>query len=432
MIERYSTAEMEEIWSEDSKYRYWLKVELAVCEAQSEAGLYPEATLNIIRDRAEFKVEKIHEIEETTQHDVIAFLTNIAEYVGPESRWIHYGMTSSDLLDTAFALQMSDASEIIQKRLMYLQNILRNKALEYKDLLTIGRTHGIHAEPTSYGLKFLNWHQEISRHILRWKNVQNDIRFGAISGAVGTYAHLSPDIEASALKKLGLAADPVSTQVIQRDRHAQYILALAAIGATIEKIATEIRHLQRTEVLEVEEPFRKGQKGSSAMPHKKNPIISERMVGLARLLRGYAVTALENVALWHERDISHSSAERVIFPDASHLIDYMLQKISYILSDMMIYKENVQRNLELTGGLHHSQKVLLALVDSGLTREDAYSMIQGLAMQSWQNHIPLKELVRSDYAMMKRLSEKQLDELFDDRSALKNIDKIYERCGLKL
>ncbi len=430
MIERYNTPEMKNIWDEEARFRYWLKVEIAVCEAQAELGIIPEDDLETIREKADFHIPRILEIEETTQHDVIAFLTNVAEYVGPASRWIHYGMTSSDLLDTAFAMQLKDAAAVILKRLEALESILRQKTIQYKSLLTIGRTHGIHAEPTSYGLKFLNWHQEIKRHTERWKTVSDEIAYGTVSGAVGTYTHIEPQIEEAALEKLGLKADNVSTQVISRDRHAVYLSAIAAIGATLEKIAVEIRHLQRTEVLELEEPFRSGQKGSSAMPHKKNPIIAERITGMARLLRGYAVTAFENIALWHERDISHSSTERIIFPDACHLMDYMLQKISYILRDMRIHENNIKKNLELTGGLYHSQKVLLALVEKGLTREMAYSLIQKSAMESWQTRIPLKQLLKKDEKVMDLLSSKQMDELFDDASALKNIDYIYKRCGI--
>jgi adenylosuccinate lyase len=432
MIARYSTGEMKKIWDEEARFEYWLKVEIAVCEAQAEAGIIPKEDLKTIQEKANFHIPRILEIEETTQHDVIAFLTNVAEYVGPASRWIHYGMTSSDLLDTAFALQLKDAAAVILKRLTELENILRQKAIQYKKLLTIGRTHGIHAEPSSYGLKFLNWQQELQRHIHRWQQIAEEISYGTVSGAVGTYTYIEPAIEEAALQKLGLKADPVSTQVISRDRHAVYISALAVIGATLEKIAVEIRHLQRTEVLELEEPFRSGQKGSSAMPHKKNPIIAERITGMARLLRGYTVTALENIALWHERDISHSSTERVIFPDACHLMDYMLQKISYILRDMRIHENNIKRNLEITGGLYHSQKVLLALVEKGLTREDAYGLIQKAAMESWQSHIPLKTLLLKDEQVKAHINQELMDMLFDDESALKNIETIYQRCGIEL
>ncbi|HDR04867.1 MAG TPA: adenylosuccinate lyase [Candidatus Marinimicrobia bacterium] len=432
MIERYSTPDMKKIWDEEARFKYWLDVEIAVCEAQAEAGIIPQGDLETIKAKADFHIPRILEIEETTQHDVIAFLTNVAEYVGPASRWIHYGMTSSDLLDTAFALQLRDAANLILQRLTALEGILRQKAIQYKNLLTIGRTHGIHAEPTSYGLKFLNWHQEIQRHIRRWESVSQEISCGKVSGAVGTYTHIDPLIEEKALQKLALKTDPVSTQVISRDRHAVYLAAIAAIGASLEKISIELRHLQRTEVLEVEEPFRSGQKGSSAMPHKKNPIISERITGMARLLRAYLVTAMENIALWHERDISHSSTERIIFPDACHLMDYMLQKISYILRDMRIHEKNIKRNLELTGGLYHSQKFLLFLVEKGLTREKAYSLIQKSALESWQSRIPLKELLLKDENVGKLLNKEEADELFNDGNALKNIDYIYKRCGIVL
>jgi len=430
MIERYSTAAMSAIWDEENKYRFWLDVELAVCEAHREAGIISAEVMDIIRQKAAYDVEGIHSIEAEVHHDVIAFLTNVAAYVGPESRWIHYGMTSSDLLDTAFALQLKASGEIIRRQLSDFIELLSRKATEYKHLLTIGRTHGIHAEPTTYGLKYLNWHQEFVRHLRRWDAAVEDISYGAISGAVGTYAHISPDIEEDVCSKLGLKADNVSTQVIQRDRHAHFMSVLAGIAASLEKIATEIRHLQRTEVHEVEEPFSDKQKGSSAMPHKKNPIITERITGMARLFRGYASTAFENVALWHERDISHSSTERIIFPDALHLMDYMLTKSIWLLSGLRLFPVNIQKNLQLTGGLHHSQKLLLALVKNGLTREDAYRRIQALAMKTWETGIALEDNVKNDTELMSILSDTELSSLFRDEDFLKEVDTIFRRCGL--
>ncbi len=433
MIDRYMTEAMSAIWDEDRKYGYWLKTELAVCEANAENGVFSREELKTILGKAAFDVEAIHRIENEVHHDVIAFLTSVADFVGPESRWVHYGMTSSDLLDTAFALQLRDSADVILKAVDRLIDLLSGKALEYRDLLTIGRTHGIHAEPTTYGLKFLNWHQEMLRHRQRFADAREGIRYGAISGAVGTYAHISPGIEAAVCEKLDLKADPVTTQVIQRDRHAHYMSVLAGMAASLEKISVEIRHLQRTEVHEVEEPFSDKQKGSSAMPHKKNPIIAERITGMARLFRGFTVTALENVALWHERDISHSSAERVIFPDALHLMDYMLKKMIWLLDGLRLFPENIQKNLQLTGGLHHSQKVLLALVNAGLSREEAYRKIQALAMKTWETGVALDVNLREDPETMKILEAGGTDvsTLFRDEDFLKNVAQIYERCGVK-
>ena len=430
MIERYTTESMGKIWSDENKYKVWLDVEIAVLEVLCQDGIVPQEDLETIKQKAKFSVDRINEIEAETHHDVIAFLTNLSENIGPSSRFVHLGMTSSDLLDTSLALQCKESGEIILKKLKIFYNILRDMAIQYKDTFQIGRSHGVHAEPITFGLKLALWSEEVGRHITRFEHSLEDIKFGQISGAVGTYQHLDPSVEIRTCKKLGLHASTVSNQVVQRDHHAQFLTCLALIGCTIEKISVEIRHLQRTEVLEAEEFFAKGQKGSSAMPHKRNPIITERLTGFSRLLRSNAIAAMENVALWHERDISHSSVERIIIPDSTNLMDYMLNKINKLFKHLIVYPENMMRNLNLTNGLIFSQEVLLSLIQKGLTREDAYKLVQKNAMKVWEEKIDFKVLIKNDAKISKLLSNNEIDRLFDLNKILININKIFERLGL--
>ena len=430
MIKRYSTEDMTRIWSDQNKFNTWKIVELAVVEVMAEKNIIPKEASKVIHEKADFDVNRVLVIEKTTRHDVIAFLTNMAEYIGPDSRFVHMGMTSSDLLDTSLALQCKEAGEVILKKLNQFKDILKENALKYKDTFQIGRSHGIHAEPITFGLKNALWYEEIKRNIKRWERSLEMISVGQISGAVGTYQHIDPEIEILVCEKLGLEAETVSNQVIQRDRHADYLLNLSLIGATIEKISIEIRHLQRTEVLEVEEYFLKGQKGSSAMPHKRNPIVTERMTGFARLLRSNALASLENVALWHERDISHSSVERIILPDSTTLMDYMLNKMCFLMENLYVYPDNMMKNINLTGGLIFSQEVLLALVKSGITREDAYEIVQKNAMQVWKEKKDFKELLKQDNIITNKLSNDEIDDLFDLEKILININKIYKRIGI--
>ncbi|MFO7525985.1 MAG: adenylosuccinate lyase [Ignavibacteriaceae bacterium] len=428
MIPRYTLPEMGKIWEDEFKFNTWLKIEILACEARMEMGDIPEDEFEVIKSKAKFDINKILEIEETTKHDVIAFLTNVAEYVGPESRHIHYGMTSSDILDTTLSCQMNSAGTILLRKLKNLREVLKKNAIEHKNTICIGRSHGIHAEPTTMGLKFALWFEESKRNIKRLENAIDSISVGQISGAVGTFEHLSPQVEEFVCKKMGLKPAPVSTQVIQRDRHAEYLSVLAIIGASLEKIAVEIRHLQRTEVLEAEEFFSKGQKGSSAMPHKRNPVVSERITGLARILRSNSIAALENVALWHERDISHSSVERIIIPDSCITLDYMLGLTINLMSNLIIYPENMLNNLNLTRGLVYSQTVLLALVKKGITREEAYKIVQTCAMDVWNDKSKdlLNELLKSQ-TVNKYLTETELNEIFRNKNMLKNVDYIFNR-----
>ncbi|HOI30251.1 MAG TPA: adenylosuccinate lyase [Melioribacteraceae bacterium] len=428
MIERYTRPEMGKIWEESFKLDTWLKIEILACEARAEMGFIPKEDLDEIKSKAAYDVKRVLEIEETTKHDVIAFLTNVAEYVGPASRHIHYGMTSSDILDTALGYQMKSAGEILLKGMNGLKEVLKKRALEHKESLCIGRSHGIHAEEYSMGLKFALWHEEAKRNIERLENSIKSISTGKISGAVGTFEHLSPKVEEYVCKKLGLSPEPVATQVVQRDRHAEFLSTLAIVGASLEKIAIEIRHLQRTEVLEAEEYFSKGQKGSSAMPHKRNPIISERITGLARILRSNAMAALENVALWHERDISHSSVERVIIPDSCIVLDYMLGLATKLVENLLVYPENMIKNLNLTRGLIFSQKVLLLLTEKGISREDSYQIVQSSAMKVWEdkNTNLLDELMKNE-KVKGIISEDELKSIFDNKNLLKNIDYIFKR-----
>lgn len=428
MIDRYTRPEMGKIWEDQFKYETWLKIEVLACEARNQMGEVPSDDLKIIKEKSSFDVKRILEIEETTKHDVIAFLTNVAEYVGPASRHIHYGMTSSDVLDTALAYQMKTAGEILLKNLVEFKNVLRKRAIEHKRTICVGRSHGIHAEAYSIGLKFALWYEEAKRNIYRLEKAIDSISTGKISGAVGTFDHLSPKVEKYVCEKLGLKPEPVATQVVQRDRHAEFLNTLAIIGASLEKIAIEIRHLQRTEVLEAEEFFSKGQKGSSAMPHKRNPIVSERITGLARLLRGNAMAAIENVALWHERDISHSSVERVIVPDSCITLDYMLGLATKLIENLVIYPENMIKNLNLTRGLIFSQTVLLRLTEKGMTREDAYAFVQKSAMDVWADKEKnLKDELLKSGDVGKFLSKQEIDQLFDPDKLLKNLDYIFSR-----
>ncbi len=428
MIERYTLPEMGNIWEDKFKFSTWLKIEILACEARSKLGEIPEKDVDVIKEKAKFDVKRILEIEETTKHDVIAFLTNVAEYVGPESRHIHYGMTSSDILDTTLSFQMKTAGELLLKRLYQMKDVLRKKAIEHKRTICVGRSHGIHAEPTTMGLKFALWYEEIKRDIKRLSNAVQEISVGQISGAVGTFEHLTPKVEEYVCEKMGLKPASVSTQVIQRDIHAQFMSILAIIGATLEKIAVEIRHLQRTEVLEAEEFFSKGQKGSSAMPHKRNPIVSERVSGLARILRSNSISALENIALWHERDISHSSVERITIPDSCIALDYMLYLMIKLIDNLIIYPENMLKNLNITRGLVYSQTVLLKLIDKGITREAAYNIVQTAAMDVWndKNKNLKDELLNSD-EVLKLLNEKEIEEIFNSDKMLDNIDYIFNR-----
>lgn len=427
MIERYTLPEMGRIWSEENKFRTWLKVEILACEALAELGQIPTEAVEVIKKNADFNADRIREIEDETHHDVIAFLTNVGEYVGPESRFIHLGMTSSDLLDTSLACLLKEAGERILERVREARDAIKEKAIAHKDTVMIGRTHGIHAEPTTFGLKMLMWYDELGRREATLRHAVETISYGKISGAVGTYAHLDPRVESYVLEKLGLNVAPVSTQIVQRDRHAEFVSALALLASSLDKMATEIRNLQRTDILEVEEQFRKGQKGSSAMPHKRNPITSERISGMARLVRSNASVALENVVLWHERDITHSSAERVILPDATITIDYMLHKFTWLAKNLVVYPDNMMKNLEKTNGLIYSQKLLLELTRAEVSREDAYKWVQEAAMDTWKNGKPFEQSVRERGAITSCLDEKTLSSIFSLKGFTKEIDAVFER-----
>ena len=430
MIDRYFTKDMKRIWSDENRFKTWEKVEITVAEVMCDRGIVPQSSLDIIKKKSKFSVDRVLEIEKETRHDVIAFLTNLAENIGPDSRFLHMGMTSSDLLDTSLALQCKEAGQIILDKLIIFKDVLRKNAIKYKDTFQIGRSHGVHAEPITFGLKNALWSEDINRCIVRWENALKNISVGQISGAVGTYQHIDPSIEKDVCEKLGLDVETVSNQVIQRDHHAEYLTALALIGSSIEKIAIEIRHLQRTEVLEAEEYFLKGQKGSSAMPHKRNPIVTERMTGFSRLLRTNAMAGLENIALWHERDISHSSVERIILPDSTSMADYMLERMTLLMQKLNVYPDNMMKNINLTNGLIFSQEVLLALIKKGLKREDAYKVVQKNAMKVWEEKCDFKNELYNDDEVTKHLSKKEIDELFDLNKILINIKKIYKRIDL--
>ncbi len=428
MIARYTRPQMGHIWSEENKFRQWLAVELAATETLAEAGQVPKAAAQVIRKKADFDLGRIHAIEAEVKHDVIAFTTAVAEKVGPESRWLHYGLTSNDVVDTAQALQLKAASEIITEGLQRLREVLRRRALEFKDTPMIGRTHGMHAEPITFGLKLANWYAEVERDLERFRRAAEEMRVGKFSGAVGNFAHLDPEMEERICARLGLRPAAITTQVISRDRHAHYAVTLAVIASTLDKIATEIRHLQRTEVREAEEHFSEKQKGSSAMPHKRNPITCEQISGLARVVRANAQAALENVALWHERDISHSSVERIILPDSTILADYLLDKTATLIETLVVYPKRMQANLESTGGLVFSGQLLLDLVESGtVSREDAYRIVQRNAMKAWNEGRNFRELIEADPEIVSRVSHKQLDRSFEFDRHLRNVDKIFAR-----
>ena len=427
MISRYTRPEMAKLWSLKNKYQKWLEIEILVCEAWAEKGVIPKEALAKIKEKASFSVERIAEIETQVKHDVIAFISNVEENIGPEGRYLHLGLTSSDILDTANAVLLKEAMEIILEDVEEVMSILREQAFAYKDTPMIGRSHGVHAEPITFGLKLALWYEEMRRNKKRLQQAKEDISYGKISGAVGTFAHLDPEIEEYVCPKLGLKPAPITNQIIQRDRYAHYFTALAILAGTIEKIALEIRHLQRTEVLEVEEPFTKGQKGSSAMPHKRNPIQCENLCGLARLVRTNAIAALENIALWHERDISHSSVERVIMPDSTILSDFMLHRLKKILANMEVYPERMLKNIYLTKGLIFSQALLLALVKKGLPRQKAYEMIQDCAMRVWQGEQDLKTQVLSHKEIKVYLTPAEIEKIFDLKYCLRHVDKIFAR-----
>jgi adenylosuccinate lyase len=427
LIPRYTRPELARIWSEENRFRSWLAVEIAATETLAEAGIVPAEAARIIREKANFKVERINAIEAEVRHDVIAFTTAVAEFVGPESRWFHYGLTSNDVVDTAQALLITQASKIITEDLEKLLAVLKRRAFEFKDTPMVGRTHGVHAEPITFGLKLANWYSEVQRDITRFKNAAEEMRVGKLSGAVGTFAHLTPELEEKICARIGLKAAAISSQVIQRDRHANYMATLAVIASTLDKIATEIRHLQRTEVREAEEFFSDKQKGSSAMPHKRNPVTCEQISGLARVVRSNAQAAFENVALWHERDISHSSVERIIIPDSTTLADYLLAKTANLVDTMFVYPDRMLKNLESTGGLVFSGQLLLDLVEHGVSREDAYRLVQQHAMRAWKEGLNFRELILADKQITDRVPKDQIEGAFALERQLRNVDAIFKR-----
>lgn len=430
MIERYTRPEMGAIWTEENRYQAWLEVEILACEAWAELGEIPKEDVQKIRKKASFDVERIKEIEAETRHDVVAFTRAVSETLGQERKWVHYGLTSTDVVDTALSYLLKQANKILLNDLENFINILREKALEHKYTVMMGRTHGVHAEPTTFGLKLALWYEEMKRHLERFKQAAAGVEFGKISGAVGTYANIDPFVEKYVCEQLGLSPAPISTQTLQRDRHAYYIATIALIATSIEKFAVEVRGLQKSETREVEEFFAKGQKGSSAMPHKRNPIGSENMTGIARVIRGQMITAYENVALWHERDISHSSAERIILPDTTIALNYMLNRFGRIIKNLTVFPENMKRNMDKTLGLIYSQRVLLALIDKGMTREEAYDTVQPKAMEAWEKQVPFRSLLENDEIVKEKLSSTDLDQCFDYNYHLRNVDEIFKRVGL--
>ena len=430
MLSRYSRPVMEQIWSLENQYQTWLTVEIAIDKAWNQLGVVPDSDLALIEANAKFDTNRIAEIEATTHHDVVAFTRDMSESLGDESRWIHYGVTSTDVVDTAQALRLAQANDVITNDLQELLTTLKRLALKYKDTVMIGRTHGVQAEPTTFGLKVARWYSEINRHINRFATVATDLQSGKISGAVGTYANVPPELEELTCQFLGLQAQEISSQVLPRDLHAAYIAELALIGTSLEEFATEIRSLQRSEIHEVEEHFNPGQKGSSAMPHKRNPISSENITGLARVLRGYITPAYEDVSLWHERDISHSSAERIILADSTTLVDYMLNRFNRVLTNLDVFPETMEANLDKTYGLIYSQRVLLKLIDAGLTREAAYDLVQPLTAQAWDQHVQFRELVENNSEITNVLSTADIADAFDYHYHLRHVDDIYRRLGL--
>lgn len=431
MISRYSRPEMASIWEPENKFRIWLDIELAVCEAHARRGIIPPEDMEEIRRKADFDLERIYEIESEVHHDVIAFLTAVAEKVGPASRHIHFGLTSSDIGDTALSLQMRQAGMIIRREMVRVIEELKKLALAHRETLCMGRSHGVHAEPTTFGVKMLLHHQAFTRNLERLDRALETISHGKLSGAVGTFSNISPEVEQEVCESLGLKPDPVTTQVITRDRHAEFMSVLGIIAGSMDQVATEIRHLQRTEVREVEEPFQRGQKGSSAMPHKRNPILCERVSGLSRIVKANVSVALDNMTLWHERDISHSSAERVALPDSTLAVDYLLDRLAFVLGNLHVYPEAMMKNIERTGGLFYSQAFLLALVEKGKSREEAYSLVQSLAMRVWQGEGSLRELAASEKRIGSLLTEEELDSIFTPDRYLTNIGHLYRRTGLE-
>jgi adenylosuccinate lyase len=427
MIDRYMPEDFEKIWSEENMFRTWLRVELEVCRVLAEKGGIPRESMETIEKKADFSVPRIKEIEAVTHHDLIAFTTSVAEFVGPDSRYIHWGLTSTDVLDTARGLQLKQASEKILDAIDELQKAIRDRAMEHRRTLMMGRTHGVHAEVTTFGLKLAVWYDEMRRNRERMARAAESVSVGKISGAVGTFAHLDPDVEALVCERMGLKAAPASTQTLQRDRHAEYLCTIAILGSSLDKFATEIRHLQRTEVREAEEPFAAGQKGSSAMPHKRNPVKCEQVSGLSRLLRGYAVTAMENVALWHERDISHSSAERVILPDATAVLCYMLRAMTRIIARMVVYPERMLKNIELTRGLAYSGQLLLDLTRKGVLREEAYKWIQRCSMKVWDEDKDFLQVLQEDPDITKVLTREEIQSVVNPQLQLRNVDAIFSR-----
>lgn len=431
MIERYSREKMTNIWSEQNRFEAWLEVEILACEAWSKLGHIPEEDVKLIRENAKVDVDRAKEIEQETRHDVVAFTRQVSETLGEERKWVHYGLTSTDVVDTALSYVVKQANEIIEKDLERFLEVLKNKAIEHKTTLMMGRTHGVHAEPTTFGIKMALWYTEMKRNLERFKRVREEIEVGKMSGAVGTFANIPPEIEEHVCKELGLDCAPVSTQTLQRDRHAYYIATLGLIATSIEKFAVEVRGLQKTETREVEEAFAKGQKGSSAMPHKRNPIGSENVTGLARVIRGYITTAYENVPLWHERDISHSSAERIMLPDVTIALDYALNRFTNIIDRLTVYPENMKKNIDKTFGLIYSQRVMLTLINKGMVREEAYDIVQPKAMESWETQTPFRTLVEQDSRITELLDAKELDECFDENHHLNQVDTIFKRAGIE-
>ncbi len=431
MIERYSRKEMADIWSLENQFQAWLEVELAACNAWSKLGKIPKEDVEKLYENASFDVDRIKEIEKQTRHDVVAFTRSVSESLGEEKKWVHYGLTSTDVVDTANGLRLKQANEILRKDIHQIIDVLAEKAQKHKYTVMMGRTHGVHAEPTTFGLKCALWYAEMKRNLERFEKAAENVEFGKMSGSVGTFANIPPEVEAYVCEELGLSPAPISTQTLQRDRHADYISTLALIGSTMEKMAVEIRHLQRSEVREAEEFFRKGQKGSSSMPHKRNPVSSENISGCSRVLRGYMMSAYENIPLWHERDISHSSVERIILPDTTILLDYMLNRFSGVVEKLTIFEDNMHDNIYKTFGLTFSQRVLHKLIDTGMSREKAYDTVQPLAMKAWEEKTMFRDLVEADETVQEQLSEEEIDEAFDLDHHTRNVDRIFKRVGLE-
>ncbi|HCD53059.1 MAG TPA: adenylosuccinate lyase [Balneolaceae bacterium] len=430
MISRYARQEMSEIWTEENQFKAWLQVELASCWAWAKLGKIPMEDVDTLYEKASFDLGRIKEIEEQTRHDVVAFTRAVSETLGEEKKWVHFGLTSTDVVDTAWGVRLKQANEILLTDLNRMVEVLAAKAKKFKYTVMMGRTHGIHAEPTTFGLKCALWYAEMKRNLERFEKAAADVEFGKLSGSVGTFANIPPEVEEYTCERLGLTPAPVSTQTLQRDRHAYYLSTIALIGSSLEKMAVEVRHLQRSEVREAEEAFRKGQKGSSSMPHKRNPISSENISGCARVLRGYMVTSFENIPLWHERDISHSSAERIILPDATILLDYMLSRFANVMENLVIFEDNMEANIWKTHGLVFSQRVLNKLIEKGIVREEAYDAVQPLAMQAWEGQKPFKPLVEGDDYISGHLTQDEIDDAFDLKHHTRNVDVIFERVGL--